>query len=103
MGVIKFARVKLIGEPRVRHYLGMPPMSDDEPDNRVPLPVASMILLVEDDGDGTYLYRLNEDKEAITDTWHMTVEDAESQAEFEYGVTHQQWEEPPADLVEKFK
>lgn len=40
---------------------------------------------------GYYLFYCGEDWEAITDTWHETIEDAREQAGFEYMNTGDSW------------
>ena len=40
---------------------------------------------------GFYLFYLDYGDELITDTYHMSVEDAMAQAEWEYNVTKDEW------------
>jgi hypothetical protein len=45
------------------------------------------------DGGGFYLFYCDSDWNALTDTWHQTVDQAKAQAEFEYEGIHSQWNE----------
>ncbi len=42
---------------------------------------------------GYYLMRMDKQDTCIFDTWHMTLAEARSQAEFEYGITDDDWTE----------
>jgi hypothetical protein len=42
---------------------------------------------------GTYLYHFDNGGRCIADTWHMTVEDAKDQANFEFGILAGDWQE----------
>lgn len=44
-----------------------------------------------------YLFYCDGDWNVVTDTWHETLEDAMSQAEFEYSGIGSTWERPTAD------
>jgi hypothetical protein len=79
------------GEPRVRHYKGMPWASD-----RAEFPRPS-IAVVNETPDGFFLIRLTRDGTFCGDTWHMTVDDARGQAEFEFDRVGT-WHEIPADV-----
>lgn len=51
-------------------------------------PAAGLALCKYDDEDGYFLFGCDADWNVVTDTWHMTVQDALAQAELEYeGVT----------------
>ena len=41
--------------------------------------------------DGFYLFYCNSSWEAVTDTYHDTIQDAKEQAEFEYSGTENDW------------
>jgi hypothetical protein len=66
------------GEPRVRHYKGLPWASD-----RAEFPLPSVAVLNETP-DGFFLIRLTSDGTFCGDTWHLTADDARAQAEFEF-------------------
>lgn len=48
-------------------------------------------LAIEADDVGFFLYRLDEDGSCAADTWHLTLEEAKAQAEFEYAVAATDW------------
>jgi len=54
-------------------------------------PCALSIVL--EDG-AIYLWRLNEAGDCIADTWHSTVDEAKSQAEYEFEIVEGGWSVP---------
>ncbi len=62
------------------------PVLDTEIENPRSLSIVS-------DNEAIYLWRLNEAGECMSDTWHMTVEEAKSQAEFEFDINQAGWTE----------
>jgi len=42
---------------------------------------------------GFYLLYFDSDGNGITDTWHQTIEEAKGQADFEFGIVDEDWEE----------
>ncbi|MFN7292137.1 MAG: hypothetical protein ACK5YR_21580 [Pirellula sp.] len=48
------------------------------------------LSIVSEDG-SIYLWRLNEEGECVADTWHMTVDEAKRQAEFEFEIDRSGW------------
>ena len=56
--------------------------------DEVPAPAS---LAIEADDVGFFLYRLDEDGSCAADTWHLTLEEAKAQAEFEYAVAPTDW------------
>lgn len=83
--------------PNVKHYRGLPPVLTGGRDTRVEDP-AAMFLLIEEDPSGVFLYGFGENGECITDTWHLTVDDAKHQADFEYEGTVLHWTEVPESV-----
>jgi hypothetical protein len=53
--------------------------------------VAGLAICREPDGGGHYLFYCDTQWQALTDTWHATVEDAIQQAEFEYKGAATTW------------
>lgn len=86
-----------LDEPKVKHYLGMPPELTGGKDLRESLKPADLVV-IEEKEDGVFLIRFTADGEDVGDTWHMTVEDAKHQAQFEYGDLLAEWIEVPADV-----
>lgn len=61
------------------------------------LPMADVVLLVEDDADAM-LFRYTAHGEFGGDTLHATVEEAKDQAADEYDDALMEWEEVPSDI-----
>ena len=57
-------------------------------DAELEIPCSLSIVL---DNKAIYLWRLNEGGECIADTWHMTIVEAQSQAEFEFEIDPNGW------------
>ena len=57
-----------------------------------PLGSAKWLEIVEDSG-AFYLHRFSESGDNVGDTWHQSKEEAQAQAEFEFGVRAQDWTE----------
>ena len=43
--------------------------------------------------DGIYLYHYSEDGICVADSWHLSVEEAKSQAAYEFGTQESEWKE----------
>lgn len=56
----------------------------------IPPPVR---ISIEGEGSSFYLFRYDEGGKCTADTWHKSVEDAQRQANFEYGTCDSDWEE----------
>jgi hypothetical protein len=81
-------------QPRVRHYLGLPPELTPGADERVDFPRAR-IVLIKETRHGVFLYRYTQHGAYAGDTYHESVPDAQEQAEFEYGPALGEWLEVP--------
>ena len=85
----------LAGERRTAHTAGFPL------DAGKLLPTADVLLLVaDDDGPGAMVFRYTAHGELGGDTWHVSVDDALEQADFEYGDAVLGWEDVPADVAD---
>ncbi len=52
----------------------------------------SGLAICQDAGeDGFYLFGCDSEWQAVTDTWHQTLDDAKHQAEFEYEGVNKTW------------
>jgi len=56
------------------------------------------ILLIEQRDEGFFLFRFTVDGVAAGDTWHLNLEDAKHQAEFEFDGLISSWLEVPANV-----
>ena len=83
--------------PRVRHYRGFPPEVTAGADERREEPPTAALLLEARD-DGVFLERFAADGTEINDTWHVSVEDAKEQADFEFGYLLGDWREVPRHI-----
>ena len=84
---------------RVRHYVGLPPDVTGSRDMRTQLPNAAAVVLEEADG-AFYLFRFDRDGNELSDTWHMTREDAEAQATYEFQDALGKWSVVPDELAD---
>jgi len=80
--------------PESRHGVGLPRelASDGEQREIMPWP---RVLLIEERPDGVFLDRYDEHGRSAGDTWHMNLQDAQDQAEDEYGGMLTEWREVP--------
>jgi hypothetical protein len=82
-------------EPRVRHLVGLPPELTGGEDHTAVLSTPSVLVIEQESESSVFLYRLTRDGEPCGDTWHQSVDDALSQATFEYGDAVGEWERIP--------
>src|SRR5262249_46305565 len=64
------------------------------------LPVADVVLLVSNDGEGAMLFRYTAHGEFGGDTLHSTVADAKEEAAAEYEEALLPWEEVPDEILD---
>src|SRR5437879_6059838 len=81
---------KSLGEQKTFHYGGG--LTDQK---LLSLPD---ILIIEEKPDGIFLIRYTFDNTEVGDTWHITIEDAKHQAEFEYGKSMDKWRKLPKEI-----
>jgi hypothetical protein len=84
-------------EPKVKHFRGFPPELTDGKDNRVQMGRPSL-LLIKEDTNGIFLYRFTSDGKCVGDTWHKSVEEAKSQAVFEFENSLSAWKPVPPEV-----
>lgn len=85
------------GEPRVKHYTGMPPSLAEGQDQRIEMKAAA-ILVIEESEDGVYLYRYAVNSSFAGDTWHVNTDEAMEQVTFEFGEVPIVWKDVPGDI-----
>jgi hypothetical protein len=56
-------------------------------------PPAGLAICQHEGKDGYYLFGCNGEWQSVTDTWHQTIEEAKSQAEFEYTGVSTTWQQ----------
>jgi len=81
-------------DPKARHYVGFPEELGVQGDVQQELPSACVILLNQSD-EGYFLYRYTATGQSGGDTWHLTLDDALYQAQFEYGDGLTNWYSVP--------
>ena len=90
--------VALVDKPdapvETRQFRGLPPDFTQGVDHREALPWPR-VLVIEKKPDGIFLFRLTEDGTCVGDTWHMSPEEAQAQAEAEYGTHLSGWKDVP--------
>ncbi|MGH9762683.1 MAG: hypothetical protein ACREDR_32505, partial [Blastocatellia bacterium] len=70
-------------------------LGDHEPQVELP---AARVLLLEQTGEGFFLYRYGPDGLFAGDTWSLTEDDGKEQAEFEFGIKASDWMEVPESV-----
>jgi len=90
-----------VGEPKVKHYRGLPPEVTGLPDRRE-LMQAAVLLLIEERPDGAFLFRFTDDGRIAGDTWHANVAEAQNQARFEFGEALSEWKPVPREVEDAF-
>jgi hypothetical protein len=81
----------------VGHYVGFPPELTDRNEARQRMGKCRF-LVIEERPDGVFLLRYSARHECVGDTWHMNVDDAKSQAAYEFGSFAQGWEDVPTEV-----
>jgi hypothetical protein len=97
----KTAKVKNI-TGNVKHYVGRKVSNRISPMEGVLLPDADTLLITERNG-SFFLDRFTKHGDAITDTWHRSLELAFHQAKFEYEVEEDDWIDIPDDIEDIYK
>lgn len=66
-----------------KHYYGF---------ERVPVPTPASLAIAKYEGDeGFYLLHLDSSGDELTDTFHLSVDEALAQAEWEFGAKSEEW------------
>jgi len=86
-----------LSEPKVKHYRGLPPELTDGKDLREEMQAPALVA-IEEKPDGVFLFRFTADGQVVGDTWHMTVEEAQQQARFEFPNLLSEWKSVPDDV-----
>ena len=75
---------------RTTHYLAT--VVDDTPVPTKELPIPAWVEISEEN-EAFFLSYFDADGTFLTDTWHETLEKAKKQANFEFGITADEWRE----------
>lgn len=75
---------------KTKHSIGY--IENGEPIEMESLPNAKSLEIVETDS-GVFLYRYSDSGVCIADTWHLSIDEAIAQAEFEYQIKKTSWYE----------
>lgn len=82
-----------------RHYEGFPLELSNREETRKLLGPAAFIA-IQENSDGIFLYRFDRNGNVVGDTWHMTIEDAKHQADYEYGEAIEKWVAVPSETTD---
>lgn len=74
-----------------RHYYGT--ILDDRVVPASPVPIPHYVEIADDGGGSFLLLYFDEEGNELTDTWHETVDDAKRQAEFEFCIGDNDWQD----------
>lgn len=75
---------------RVHHYRGLPPELTDGEAHREPMEKPDFVI-IENRSDGIFLTRYDSGGNPLGDTWHVTIEEAKEQANYEFGIRQLHW------------
>lgn len=104
MYLLRHLEYALLGEASPdstnRQFMGLPPELTGGIDQRQPMPIAKVLILLQDPTGSIYLYRYAADGAFAGDTWHSDVPAAKEQAKFEYGCAVGDWRAAPADITD---
>jgi hypothetical protein len=85
--------------PKTRLYIGLPPELDPNPAARQMMAPPDILLIQQDkDGNGFFLVRYTAAGLFAGDTWHLNLEDAKHQADFEFEGLITPWIPVPSDV-----
>ena len=82
---------------KVKHFTGLPPALTRGKDTRQEMGRACF-LVIEETPEGVFLYRYGVQGKFAGDTWHLNIDDAKSQAMYEYGASITTWSEVPVEV-----
>lgn len=89
-----------IHERRVRHYVGSVQAGPGEVLIDEELPWPRVLLIRRGTEAGFLLYRYTRDAQFAGDTWHMTLDEAKDQADFEFSECLGPWREVPEGVTD---
>jgi hypothetical protein len=96
------ARVLLMpNPPNTQHFQGVPPAANGGVETRTPLDTP-VLLVIEVKTDGVFLFRFSTERRCVGDTWHRSVDEAKSQAEFEFNELTSVWKVVPEQTDDVF-
>lgn len=84
--------------PPSRHSWGMPSALGEGGSGAQEFMPWPAMLVIFQRPDGNFLERFGGDGQAVGDTWHLSVEDAEEQARLEYGEVVGRWQSVPIEI-----
>jgi hypothetical protein len=87
---------------KTNQFLGLPPELTDGKDERQARGFARF-LLIEEKPEGFFLYRFDKTGKCVGDTWHVSEEEAQEQADYEYGEGAKSWSSIPENIADIVK
>ena len=89
------ARVLLMPDSRnTQHFQGVPRAVNGGVETRTALDTP-VLLVIEVKTDGVFLFRFSAEGRCVGDTWHKSVDEAKSQAKFEFNELTSVWKVVP--------
>ena len=96
------ARVLFVPDPpNTKHFRGLPPIGSSKVVTRSPLGTP-VLLVIEQKTDGVFLFRFSSDRRCVGDTWRKSVDEAKSQAAFEFNELLSIWRAVPEIIDDAF-
>jgi hypothetical protein len=92
--------LKVSDPPKTRHYVGLLKEFTSEESQSQEMMKAPDVLLIEKRHEGFFLLRFTADGIPVGDTWHLNLEDAKHQAEFEFDSLISSWGEVPPNVTD---
>ena len=83
--------------PKTRYLIGLPADLGGNSAELQPMPFPDVLVLFEEPDGSVFLYRMTRSGQFGGDTWHQSVDDAQAQAEFEYGRLMDEWQPIPVE------
>ena len=81
----------------VKHFVGLPPEVSGGNNARLQMGPPAF-LVIDETADGVFLYRYDADGKCVGDTWHINIDDAKHQADYEYEGLMQEWQNVPLNV-----
>lgn len=89
-----------VEERRVHHFVGSLPDESEEIAVQEDFPWPTVLLIRAGQDAGFLLYRYTQDGQFAGDTWHMTLDEAKDQADFEFGEGLGPWRSVPEEVAD---
>jgi hypothetical protein len=89
-----------IDERRAHHFVGSPPDESGQLVVHEEFPWPKVLLIRPGQDAGFMLYRYAQNGQFAGDTWHLTLDEAREQADFEFGEGLSPWRTVPEEIAD---